>query len=136
MAGQYFGDFKVGDQFVSQRRTVTEADVVNFAGLSGDFNPLHTDRLFSAETRFGRPIAHGLLVLAIADGLTARLGLHDGTMIAMLGVKDWNFRRPVFFGDTVYVRITMVGKRESSHADQGIVTQRLEVFTRISVPED
>jgi acyl dehydratase len=130
MAGLYFEDFKIGDQFVSPRRTVTEADVVSFAGLSGDFNPLHTDHLFAAETRFGRPIAHGLLVLAIADGLVSRLGIHDGTVIAMLGVNDWNFRRPVFFGDTLYARVTIVDKRETSNATQGVISRRLEVFNQ------
>lgn len=125
-----FDDFSVGDSYVTPRRTITEADVVAFAGLSGDFNPLHTDQVFAQNTGFGRPIAHGLLVLAVASGLNARMGLADGTTLAFLGIEEWNFRKPVFFGDTVYAKATIVSKRETSHLEKGIVTRHMEVFNQ------
>ena len=130
MPGLYYEDFNVGDQFVTPRRTVTEADVVNFAGLSGDYNPLHTDAVFARETPFGRPIAHGLLVLSMVTGLTARLGLTDGTAIAFLGIDEWRFRKPVFFGDTIYARVTITAKRTTSKPDRGIICRKVEVFNQ------
>ncbi|MBX5475963.1 MAG: MaoC family dehydratase N-terminal domain-containing protein [Clostridia bacterium] len=130
MPGRYFEDFQVGESFVSPRRTITEADVVLFAGLSGDFNPLHTDRVFAETTPFKQPIAHGLLVLAVATGLNARMGLNDGTALALLGIDEWRFVRPVFFGDTVHVRVTIVDKRETSKPDRGILIRKFEVFNQ------
>jgi acyl dehydratase len=120
----------VGESFDTPARTVTEADVVAFAGLSGDFNPLHTDRVFAAATPFGRPVAHRLLVLAMVTGLFGRLGLVDGTAVAMLGIEDWRFRRPVFFGDTVRARVTVTELRPWRRADAGVVVRRFEVFNQ------
>ncbi|HEY8449088.1 MAG TPA: MaoC/PaaZ C-terminal domain-containing protein [Bacillota bacterium] len=130
MPGLYFEDFEVGAQYVTPRRTVTEADVVAFAGLSGDYNPLHTDAVFARETPFGRPIAHGLLVLSIVSGLFGRLGLTDGAALAFLGIDEWRFRKPVFFGDTIYARITIADKRETSKPDRGIIFRKVEVFNQ------
>lgn len=130
MPGRFFEDFTEGEVFVTPRRTITEADVVLFAGLSGDYNPLHTDRVFAASTPYQQPIAHGLLVLAVASGLQARLGLTDGTALALLGVDEWRFRRPVFFGDTLHARVTIVEKRETSRPDRGILVRRVEVFNQ------
>ena len=128
MTGLYFEQFNVGDEYVTPARTITEADVVNFAGLSGDFNPIHTDRVFAAGTAIGQPMAHGLLVLSIATGLMARLGIFDGTVIALLGIDDWRFVKPVLFGDTVHARVTIVETRQTSRADRGIVRRRIQVI--------
>src|SRR5438874_10340119 len=89
----YFDDLSVGQEWESQGRTVTEADIVNFAGLSGDFNPLHVDHEFARGTPFRRPIAHGLLVMAVGSGL----GLYAPPMrtLAILGIREWHFRAPV-----------------------------------------
>src|SRR5262249_2349876 len=97
----YFEDLEVGRDWESMGRTVTEADIVNFAGLSGDFNPIHVDHSFAAETPFRKPIAHGMLVFSIASGL----GVHSPPVrtLAFLGVKEWHFRGPVFPGDTVRI---------------------------------
>src|SRR5512135_3446383 len=84
MAGLTFEQFKLGDTYKSQARTVTEADVVNFAGLSGDFNPLHTDAEFGKTTPMGERIAHGVLILAMATGMANWMGIFEGTTIALM----------------------------------------------------
>jgi 3-hydroxybutyryl-CoA dehydratase len=100
--GMYFEEFEVGIEVVSPGRTITEADVVAFAGLSGDFNQLHTDEEFAKGLMFGQRIAHGMLVLSIATGLAARLGFIEGTALAFRELT-WKFSQPVFFGDTVHI---------------------------------
>lgn len=127
MPGLFFEDFNVGDTFVSPGRTLTESDVTLFAGLSGDYNPLHTDEEFARQTLFGRRIAHGLLVLSISTGLIARTGVLDGTVIAFLAIEQWNFRAPVFIGDTIACIQTVESKRETKKPDRGIVRFRSEV---------
>jgi 3-hydroxybutyryl-CoA dehydratase len=98
----YFDDLHVGQEFESLGRTITEADIVNFAGLSGDFNPIHVDHVFAQSTPFRRPIAHGLLVLACASGLSV-LSPPMRTL-AFIGIREWMFRAPLFVGDTIRVR--------------------------------
>lgn len=129
MAGMYFDDFEVGTFFDTVPRTITEADVMAFAGTSGDFNRLHTDRTFAAEAGFKEPIAHGLLVLSVVTGLKQRLGIFEGTVIAFLGVT-WNFKAPVFFGDTVWARIHIERLKETSKPDRGVAYQKVEVFNQ------
>jgi len=126
----YFDDFTVGQEFMTPARTVTEGDVMLFAGMSGDFNPLHTDYRFAAGTEFGKPVAHGPLVLALAVGLNARLGLTDGTTIALLAVEEWRFRSPVFFGDTIRARVTIADKRTTSKGDRGVLVRAFRVFNQ------
>jgi acyl dehydratase len=101
--GLYFEEFEVGTEVVSPGRTITETDVVTFAGLSGDYNPLHTDAEFAKGTLFGRRVAHGLLVLSIASGLADRLGFIEGTALAFRELT-WKFSQPVFMGDTLRVK--------------------------------
>lgn len=118
--GLYFEEFEVGQLFKSRGRTVTEADIVNFAGLSGDYNPLHTDEEFAKKTIFGKRIAHGMLGLTISTGLSQRLGILDDTIMAFLGL-EWNFKAPVFIGDTLHLEQSVKSKRETSKADRGII---------------
>src|SRR4030065_615077 len=82
--GLTFDEFEIGAQYCSQRRTVTEADVVSFAGLSGDFNPLHTDAEFGRQTPFGERIAHGMLIVAIATGMANWTGICEATSLALV----------------------------------------------------
>jgi len=110
--GKYFEDLSPGDTFVTPARTVTETDVVLFAGLSGDYNPIHTDREFCRETPFGRPIAHGLLTLSILTGLLERTGIHEGTIIALRRVQNLEFLKPVFPGDTIRGEIKVLEKEQ------------------------
>ncbi len=124
--GLFFEDFEIGSTMVSPARTITEADVVAFAGLSGDYNPLHTDEEYAKGTMFGGRIAHGLLVLSIASGLASRLGFLEGTVLAFLGL-DWKFREPVRAGDTVHVEATIAAKKAMPRLGGGIVDIEMEV---------
>ena len=99
----YFEDVEVGFRFETPSRTVTEADLVAFAGVSGDFNPLHTDRVFAATSIYGERIAHGALVLSLVTGLRQRVGLFDGTLMGLLEIRSWRFVAPVLIGDTIRV---------------------------------
>src|SRR5881398_3446494 len=116
----YFDDVEVGQEWESSGRTITEADVVNFAGLSGDFNPIHVDHEFARTTPFRRPIAHGLLVFSIGSGL----GLPAPPMrtLALLAIKEWHFRDPVFIGDTIHVVSTVIDKQLRGRGKRGEVT--------------
>jgi acyl dehydratase len=104
--GRYFEEFQVGDVIVSAGRTITEADVVAFAGLSGDFTHIHTDAEVARQGMFGQRVAHGLLGLAVASGLTAQLGFLEGTALAFRELS-WKFSLPIFFGDTIHVEGTV-----------------------------
>jgi len=108
---------------------VTEADITAFAGLSGDYNPLHTDEEFAKTTVFGSRVAHGLLVLSMVSGLKARLGLSEGTVMAFLGL-EWSFKRPVLPGDTIRAKVITKEKRETSKPDRGIVIQKVQVINQ------
>lgn len=96
----YFDDLELGQEWTSGGRTVTDADIVNFAGFSGDFNPIHIDHEFAKGTPFRRPIAHGFAVFCIASGLS--IISPPVRIIALLRVLDWRFNLPVFIGDTIH----------------------------------
>jgi len=115
-----FDDLVAGDEWVSPRRTITETDVVSFAGLSGDFNPLHIDHSSQAGNPFGRPVAHGLLGLAIATGLASQAPRVD--TLAFLGILEWKFHRPILFGDTIHVVSTILARESVAGGRRGIVT--------------
>jgi acyl dehydratase len=116
----FFDDLAIGQEWESLSRTVTEADIVNFAGLSGDFNPIHIDHAFARTTPFRRPIAHGLLVLSIASGLT----LHCPPMrtLAFLEIREWQFKGPVFIGDTIHGRARVVSIEPRSRGRRAAIT--------------
>jgi acyl dehydratase len=126
----HFEDVEVGFRFETPRRTVTEADLVAFAGVSGDFNPLHTDAVFAAATMYGERIAHGALVLSLATGLRQRVGLFDGTLIGLLEIRSWRFLAPVRIGDTIRVRNEVSELRRTSKPDRGVMVQRVEVVNQ------
>ena len=100
--GRTFEEFQVGQQMRTRARTITEADIVTFAGVSGDFNSIHTDEVYAAQSGFGRRVAHGLLGLSIVSGLAVRTGILEGTVLAFREINDWKFSLPVYIGDTVY----------------------------------
>ncbi|WP_255196278.1 MaoC/PaaZ C-terminal domain-containing protein [Halorarius litoreus] len=113
-----FHDIEVGDTTVTGGRTITEADVVNFAGVSGDFNHLHLDEEAMAESMFGERIAHGMLVLSAATGLLwqNRTPEEREAVIAFYGMDEVRFRGPVFMGDRIHVELEVVEKRETDSA--------------------
>ena len=115
----YFDDFQIGQQFVSKARTLTEADIVNFAGLSWDHNQLHTDAEYAGQTQYGKRIAHGLLGVVAHAGLTYQLT--EDSILALLEL-NWKFHLPIYIGDTVRVAQTVKDLRESSTGDRGILT--------------
>ena len=125
----YFEDFEIDREYVTRSRTITEADVVAFAGLSGDFNPLHTDEEFAKRTMFGTRIAHGLLGLSIASGLINQMGIAEGTVMAFLGMT-WNFKGALKFGDTITVRQRVAERRETSKQDRGILRMAISVINQ------
>jgi acyl dehydratase len=118
--GRLFGEFATGQHFETPGRTITETDIVAFAGLTGDYNPVHMDEVFAAETEFGGRIAHGPMGIGLAFGLASRLDLIDGTVVALLGVA-WDFRAPVRPGDTVKALIEVTGTRKVKNPDRGLL---------------
>ena len=127
--GLTFEQFEVGKTFISQSRTVTEADVVAFAGLSGDFNPLHTDALFASETPFGERIAHGMLIASMATGMSNWTGVFEGTTIALME-QVIKYKGAVKLGDTIHLELTVAAKKETSKSDRGVVTFDTQVINQ------
>ena len=119
-ARRYFDDIAVGEEYESPGRTVTETDIVLFAGLSGDYNVLHTNAEFMKQSIFGERIAHGLLGLAIQSGLFYRTGRAYATL-ALAGLK-WKFKGPIKIGDTIRLRAKVTAKEETSKPDRGVIT--------------
>jgi acyl dehydratase len=125
--GLYFEEFEIGQQVLSPGRTVTEADVMLFAGLSGDYTTIHTDAEFSKTTPFGQRVAHGLLVMSIASGLAARTGVMEGTVIAFREITDWKFSLPVYLGDTVHIVLEVKEKKALPRLGGGSLLITLDV---------
>ena len=125
--GMYFEEFEVGQTIVSAGRTVTESDIVTFAGLSGDYNQIHTDAEFSEGTSFGQRVAHGLLGLSIASGLAVQTGLMEGTIMAFREVNNWRFSLPIFIGDTIRVELEVQETKALPRVGGGAVVLELDV---------
>lgn len=132
MGPKYFDELNIGDQFHTATRTITEADVVMFAGLTGDYAELHTSQTAAEKNQFGRRIAHGMLVLSYAHGLFMATGLTGAPVgIAFAGIENWTFKAPVFFGDTINVRISVAEKKASrSKPDRGLVKFFFEILNQ------
>jgi len=128
--GKYFEDFEEGLELSSMGRTMTEADIVNFSGFSGDFNPLHTDAQYSSKGMFGERIAHGMCGFSMAIGLIVRLNIFEGTIVAFYGIDEWRFRAPIKIGDTLHSVGKVVEKKESKKEDQGMVTFMVDVLSQ------
>ncbi len=136
--GLFFEDFEVGQEFATTRRTITDSDIINFACLTGDFNPIHIDDVTAAEGPFKKRIAHGMLGVAIMNGQMNQLGIFEGTTIAK--AEDTNrYKAPIFIGDTVSTVIKIVEVKPSSKGGKGtvfadtyLINQRGEVVTQSS----
>lgn len=127
--GQYFEEFEIGDAVETVGRTITETDIVLFAGLSGDYTQLHTDAEYAKETLFGERVAHGLLGLSVASGLATRLGFIEGTVEAFTGL-EWRFRGPVKIGDTIHAQFRVQKKKEMRRLGGGFVTMAVTVLNQ------
>jgi acyl dehydratase len=127
-ARRYFDEIQVGEEYESPGRTVTETDIVLFAGLSGDYNVLHTDAEFMKQSQFGERIAHGLLGLAIQAGLFTRATPAYATL-AFVGLR-WKFKNPIKIGDTIRLRAKVIAKRDSAKPDRGLITLQRSVLNQ------
>jgi acyl dehydratase len=123
----FFAEFQPGQRIISPGRTVTETDVVNFAGLSGDFNQIHTDAQYCQGSPFGQRVAHGLLGLSIASGLAVRTGVLEGTVIAFREIEGWKFIKPIYIGDTIHVEMEVKETKELRRIGGGSVLIELDV---------
>jgi acyl dehydratase len=127
--GLYFEEFAIGETAESAGRTVTEADIVLFAGLSGDYNLIHTDAEYAKNQLFGQRVAHGLLILSIASGMAVRLGFMEDTVVAFRGL-EWKFNAPVFAGDTIRLRVTVEEIKPMPRLGGGLVKFKMEVLNQ------
>jgi acyl dehydratase len=128
-SGLTYEEFELEAVYDTQARTITEADVVAFAGLSGDFNPLHTDAEAAKNSPYGERIAHGMLTVAIATGMANMTGLMRGTTLALLE-QNIKYVGAVKFGDTIRLQMEVMDKRETSKPDRGIVKLAARVYNQ------
>lgn len=127
MPGLYFEEFTVGQSITTTGRTISEDAIFSFAGLTGDYNQIHTDAAFASKTQFGQRIAHGLLGLSVAVGLIMRTGLLEGTVLAFREIQDWKFVKPFFIGDTVHAVLTIAETKALPRIGGGALVAAVEV---------
>ncbi len=125
--GMFFEEFEVGQEITSPGRTITEADVVTFAGVSGDSNSIHTDAEYAKDSAFGQRVAHGLLGISIVSGLAMRTGIMEGTVLAFREIKNWKFNLPVYIGDTIHVIMEVKEKKAMPRLGGGSIALSLDV---------
>lgn len=124
----YYDDISIGQEWESPGRTVTETDIVLYAGFSGDYNPMHVNHEFAKTTPFRRPIAHGFAVFSIASGLGVQVPMIR--TIALLGVREWRFVNPVFAGDTIRVITRVVEKTLKGRGRRGEVVWHRSILNQ------
>ena len=129
-SGMYFEEYAIGQTIRTGGRTITEADIVNFAGLSGDFNPMHTNAAFAEKTPFGKRVAHGALIVAIATGLAYQMRFLEGTVLAFRAIDEWKFSSPVFIGDTIHCDVEITETKEAKKLGGGMVTFSVKVINQ------
>lgn len=130
--GMYFDEFETGQKIITAGRTITESDVVTFAGLSGDFNQIHVDVEYSKNSAFKQRVAHGLLVLSIASGLAVQTGVMEGTVLAFREITEWKFSKPVFLGDTIHVEMEVIETKELPRINAGVILIGIKVINQNS----
>ncbi len=128
--GKYFEDFVIDEEYISPGRTITEADLVLYTGLSGDYNQVHTDEEYCKEVSiYKKRVIHGLFALTLVEGLKSRVGLFEGTSLASLEWR-WRFLKPLFIGDTVKVKWKITQKKETRKFDRGIITEQVQLLNQ------
>ncbi len=110
--GLYFEDYQIDQEIESRGRTITEGDIVNFSGLTGDWVEIHINDVYAKSTPFGERIAHGLLTMSVASGLIALTGILERKIIAFIGINNWEFKRPVKIGDTISTTLKVLDKEK------------------------
>jgi 3-hydroxybutyryl-CoA dehydratase len=128
--GMYFEEFETGQKIVSAGRTMTESDIVSFAGLSGDFNQIHVDAEYSKVSLAGQRVAHGLLGLSIASGLAVQTGVLEGTVIYFREINEWKFVKPIYIGDTIHVEMEVLETKAMRRIGGGTVNIALDVLNQ------
>lgn len=128
--GLWFDDYQVGSASETAGRTITESDVMSFAGITGDFNELHTNAELMRDSQFGARIAHGALVLSLVTGLRQQSGQFEATIVAPVEIRGWRYRAPVYIGDTIRALNEVIDLRTTSRADRGIVVERISVMNQ------
>jgi 3-hydroxybutyryl-CoA dehydratase len=128
--GAYFEEYEVGQTVISPGRTATETDLISFAAMSGDWNPIHTDAVAAAQSPFGRRVVHGLWGLSTAVGLVTRLGFMEETLIAFRELGSWKFSLPIFIGDTIHAQIVVSETRPIRRLGGGMVTLQVEILNQ------
>jgi len=127
MNEKFWQDFTVGDRQQTLSLTITDAHIVNWAGLTTDFYPLHMDEEYARNTIFKGRVAHGPMIFAMAIGLVGSSGFLGSRVIAWLGVEEMRITTPVKIGDTISVVATVVEARETSNPERGIIVFEYEV---------
>jgi acyl dehydratase len=127
--GRMLEEFRVGETFESHGRTLTEADLVNFLGFVGDYEPVHADEEFAKKTPLGKRIMNGSAVTSVVDGLISRMGLFEGTAISILACT-WEFKAPVFINDTVRAQVKVTEARPSKKGGRGVVVFGISVLNQ------
>jgi 3-hydroxybutyryl-CoA dehydratase len=127
--GFYFEDFEVGKKMVTRGRTITESDLVQFAGLTGDYNPMHTSAVYAEKSFMGKRVAHGMLTLSYAIGQAYQLGILERTVLAFREL-DMKFSVPVYIGDTIHAELVVTEKKEARRLGGGTVTLEMRVLNQ------
>ena len=130
LKGLYFEEYEIGQSITSVGRTITEADVVGFAALTGDWTSIHSDAEYAAQHPFGQRVAHGLLGLSIASALAVRMGFMEGTVLAFREIEEWKFSLPILFGDTIRVQASVVGLKAMPRLGGGSVRFKVAILNQ------
>jgi acyl dehydratase len=127
--GLYFEEFEIGQTIVTTGRTITESDIVSFAGLTGDYNQIHIDAQYSATQMYGERVAHGLLILSVAMGLAVQTGFMERTVLAFREL-DWKFSLPTMIGDTIHVQMEITALKPIPRLGGGNVSMKVAVLNQ------
>ncbi|WP_343653472.1 MaoC/PaaZ C-terminal domain-containing protein [Herbaspirillum sp.] len=130
MPSLYLEDFQPGQRFTSGGRTLTETDLTMFSMLSGDWNPIHADAEFARHTRYGQRLVHGTLGIALCTGMLHQLGIFEHSVIAMLGLRQWEFKQPILVGDTLHLELEILTVEAGKSGRSGKLGRRFRLLNQ------
>ncbi len=128
MTTMFFNDFGPDQVFTTAGRTITETDLTMFSMLTGDWNPIHSDAEYAKATRFGERLVHGSFGVGLAIGMMHGLGIFETSAVAMLGIADWRFEKPILIGNTLHLRLTIIDKEIGRSGRTGRIGRRFELI--------